>query len=95
MPKSFLTGTVDVALRLYLGLHAATDRDVQVRRRQFQPPGFGTHEYIGENRQGGSRANDVLNGLQPIDKLLLCDGQVHAVLIVRFLSSNQPYSYGQ
>ena len=61
----------------HLGFHTTSNSDVEVSRREVKPVVLCTEMDIRQDGQGGPRAHDVLDGLQPGDQLVFGDAQFH------------------
>ena len=82
--KPFHRNSQGARLR-YFGLHGARNRHIQVGRGQFQFPFLSAEQDIGKNGEGGSRADDVLNGLQTIAQLFFGNREFHRGLTIAVL----------
>ena len=64
---------------LHRGRDAARDGDVKIGRSEDQAILLSTEKDVGQNRQRGAGADDVLDRLQSGEQLLFRDGKVHVL----------------
>jgi hypothetical protein len=75
--EELFDGNGGAARGVDFGLHGAGDGDVQIGGREFHTVVGRLQEHIGQDRQRGTAAHDILHRLQSLEDLLLGDREFH------------------